>query len=118
MITSATTLFPNKVEFTGLGGSGLEGVFWGTGFNPTQVREWGECCRDTGRLPKDDLQRGRTLGKDPAVPTSPLASSTCGDPASQDGVTERALAARPCHGKCHWGRGPEGALGRPQLSFK
>lgn len=36
-LTSAKTPCPHKVTFTGMGGLGLQNIFWGTQFNPQEV---------------------------------------------------------------------------------
>ena len=74
LITSPTTLFPNKVSLTDLGGPDMNMPFWGDTIQPAQtLAPLGECVGAQDRYPKTtyQLQRGRTLGKDPASPRGP-----------------------------------------------
>lgn len=104
------TLFPNKVSLTDLGGPGMNMPFWGDTVLPAQMMTpLGECVGAQEGYPKTiyQLQRGRTLGKDPASPrVPPHVARAATQPPRTVLPNKRALAIRPCCRKLGRGYGP------------
>lgn len=110
LITSSMTLFPNKVSLTDLGGPGMNMPFWGDTVQHAQMlTPLGECVGAQEGYQKTiyQLQRGRTLGKDPASPRVPQhVARAATQPPRTVLPNKRALAIRPCCRKLGRGYGP------------